>query len=257
MISAPFLIFSDLDGTLLDHETYSHDAADEALARLANAGIPVILASSKTAAEMIPIRNALGLSAHPAICENGAGLVAPGADNLPDTSDYHALRRTLDTLRAPFEGFSDMSVSAVATLTGLSPDAARLAKTRAFSEPGLWRGTESEKEAFLSALQSEGISAREGGRFMTLSFGATKADRMTEITRLYGAPPTLALGDAPNDLEMLHMADYGAIIANPHRSPLPRHPDEDTGRLTRSSLPGPAGWAERVTTVLAQHGILI
>ncbi|MCE8458362.1 HAD-IIB family hydrolase, partial [Rhodovulum sulfidophilum] len=59
------LIFTDLDGTLLDHETYSHAEAAPALTALRAAGVPVILASSKTAAEIAPLRAELGLSAHP------------------------------------------------------------------------------------------------------------------------------------------------------------------------------------------------
>jgi hypothetical protein len=46
------VVFSDLDGTLLDHETYSFDAARPGLDALKSRGIPLILASSKTRAEM-------------------------------------------------------------------------------------------------------------------------------------------------------------------------------------------------------------
>ena len=48
----PLVVFSDLDGTLLDHDTYAWDAAKPALTRLALLGCPVILTSSKTAAEI-------------------------------------------------------------------------------------------------------------------------------------------------------------------------------------------------------------
>lgn len=257
MPTVPFLIFTDLDGTLLDHDTYSHAPADTVLQRLAKAGIPVILASSKTAAEMGPLRAELGLAAHPMICENGAGLIEPDDGQSVTPTDYIALRKVLATLDAPFRGFGDMAVAEVIDLTGLSEEAAHRAMTRAFSEPGIWHGTDKQKETFLKDLRDHGISAREGGRFLTLSFGATKADRMTDIAARYGTPPLLALGDAPNDIEMLSTADHGAIIANPHRAPLPAHPLEATGRITRSTLPGPAGWAERVTTILSQHGITI
>ncbi|MFQ3339214.1 MAG: mannosyl-3-phosphoglycerate phosphatase, partial [Colwellia sp.] len=37
------LIFSDLDGTLLDHFTYQSTAAEKTLLQLESAGVPVIL----------------------------------------------------------------------------------------------------------------------------------------------------------------------------------------------------------------------
>jgi ribonucleotide monophosphatase NagD (HAD superfamily) len=45
------LVFTDLDGTLLDHDTYDWTPARDALDRLTRAGIPVVFTSSKTAAE--------------------------------------------------------------------------------------------------------------------------------------------------------------------------------------------------------------
>ena len=74
----PLLVFSDLDGTLLDHESYSFAPARAALAALAEIGAGVVLATSKTAAEVAPLRAALGLAGWPAIVENGAGLLAGG-----------------------------------------------------------------------------------------------------------------------------------------------------------------------------------
>ncbi|MWD28593.1 HAD-IIB family hydrolase [Aquicoccus sp. SCR17] len=255
----PFIIFTDLDGTLLDHATYSHAPADPCLAALARAGVPVILASSKTAAEIAPLRDELGLSDHPAICENGAGLVPPGQAGEDVAGRYAELRAALDrlpqALRRRFEGFGNMDVARVAEVTGLSRDAAALARRRAFSEPGLLSGDGPERDAFLDALAQEGLVAREGGRFFTVSFGGTKADRMAEIGGSYGDPPSLALGDAPNDVEMIEAATRGAIVANPHRPPLPRLEGEAEGRILRTARPGPEGWAEAVTHLAPDLGL--
>ena len=46
-----WLVFTDLDGTLLD-ESYSWDLAQPAIDLLRSASIPIILNSSKTVAEM-------------------------------------------------------------------------------------------------------------------------------------------------------------------------------------------------------------
>jgi mannosyl-3-phosphoglycerate phosphatase len=120
------LVFTDLDGTLLDHDSYSFEAARPALELLAARGVPVILASSKTEAEMRPIAEAIGIS-HPMIVENGAGLAGLNAEDpvidrdLP--SPYSRLRSFLreipKDLSACFEGFGDWDVERVASETGL------------------------------------------------------------------------------------------------------------------------------------------
>lgn len=253
------LVFSDLDGTLLDHDSYSWAPAHAMLLRLNRVGVPVVLASSKTAVEMIPLRAAMALGPVPMICENGAGVVQADQTAAGSAPDYARLRDALNRLdpglRAGFEGFGDMGPDRISQVTGLSrPDACRAA-SRSFSEPGLWSGSDQARAAFLDALQTQGISARMGGRFLTLSFGGTKADRMAEIADQYGNPQTIALGDAPNDLEMLQTADFGILIANPHNAPVPHMPGEDTGRIRRTQSAGPAGWTEGLTSLLSDLGI--
>lgn len=251
--STPLVVFTDLDGTLLDHATYGWNAAQPALDRLARLGAPVILASSKTAAEIIPIQHMMGLTGLPAIVENGAGLVGLGA-GLFGNDDYTNLRRLLDDLpadlRAGFRGFADMDLPEVVALTGLDMQAAARARTRAYSEPGLWQGDADSRAAFLSALKAKGVTARQGGRFLTLSFGKTKADRMDEVIARYRPTRTLALGDAPNDIEMLEHADIGVVVANPHHPPLPALEGDDKGRIIRTDKPGPEGWNLAVLALL-------
>ncbi|UOA25693.1 Mannosyl-3-phosphoglycerate phosphatase [Pseudosulfitobacter sp. DSM 107133] len=255
----PLLVFSDLDGTLISHDTYRWDAARPALTRLRNLGAGVVLASSKTAPEIIGLRSDMGLTDWPAIVENGAGVLAACATGTPPDTDYRRLRDMLgqlpEDLRAPFQGFGDLSTEGVADITGLPSPDAQNARKRAFSEPGLWHGTDAQRAAFLAALGQHGISAREGGRFLTLSFGQTKADRMAEITATFRPQVTLALGDAPNDIEMLQTADYGVIVANPHRTPLPPLETEATGRIQRSTLIGPQGWNRAVLDFIDQLNI--
>jgi mannosyl-3-phosphoglycerate phosphatase len=255
------IVFSDLDGTLLDHETYDHAPARPALGKLRAAGLPLVLASSKTAPEIAAIRDALGFADCPAIVENGAGLLPAGPfhpENSPAPA-YAALRGALDRLparlRADFSGFGDWGAAEIARRTGLAEDAARLAGQRQFSEPGIWSGSERDLRAFLAELGQIGVSALRGGRYLTLSFGSSKSDRMAEVIALYRAPGgpeprTLALGDAPNDIEMLERADRGVIVANPTGARIPRLAGEETGAITRTRRAGPAGWNEGVLEML-------
>ncbi|SFJ52711.1 HAD-IIB family hydrolase [Celeribacter neptunius] len=252
------IVFSDLDGTLLDHDSYSWAAAEPALGRMRALGIPLILASSKTAAEIAELRAEMGFDHAPAIVENGAGVLAPGAGALNDRSAHEKIRAALAelpaALRQGFTGFSDWSVAEVAQHTGLSPAQAELAARRQFSEPGLWTGSDAGRRAFEAALQAKGIEARQGGRYLTLSFGATKADRMAEITADYRSHPvTMALGDAPNDVEMIAMADHGVVVRNSHGPGIPALPGEKSGRITRTQRPGPEGWRLAVLERIAQE----
>lgn len=255
-LKMPLLVFTDLDGTLLSHEDYRWDAAQPALDRLGSIGAGVVLASSKTAAEISPLRQAMGLQDWPAIVENGAGVLEPRAEVAQDSSAYAQLRAKVIKIRAnaggSFRGFGDMDTSEISDLTGLSPLQARRARQRAFSEPGVWSGSATGQAGFLEQLQKQGISARQGGRFLTLSFGGTKADQMARITTRLAPRHTIALGDAPNDVEMLEAADTGVIIANPHGTPLPLLEGEASGRIIRTTDAGPKGWNAALLAHLAR-----
>lgn len=256
------IVFSDLDGTLLDHDSYSFEAARPALDLLKARGIPLILASSKTEAEMRPIAEAIGIS-HPMIVENGAGVVGlPGLGCADDhsLSPYNRLRDFLrelpKELRACFAGFGDWDIAQVAAETGLSPEAAERAKARQFSEPGLFSGTAGQRQEFVARLDAQGFTAVQGGRFFTLMPKTSKAERMAEVVAHYrqqsGAPVrTVALGDAPNDLAMLEAADCGIIIANPAHTPLPVTERERQGFIQRSAFPGPEGWNHMIHQLVA------
>jgi mannosyl-3-phosphoglycerate phosphatase len=268
--SSRIAVFSDLDGTLLEHESYSWQAAKPALDRLAELRIPVVLTSSKTEPEIREIQQDMGLAGLPAIVENGAGTV-PGtavgtaasarpsarasaandlSNDLPQAvlsvSEYADLRTRLNRVSAPlrqrFSGFGDLDDAAVAGITGLSLTAARLAQQRNFTEPGLFSGSDEQLVAFLEELGKLGVSARQGGRFLTLSFGSTKGDAMRGVMQELNCNFAIALGDAPNDVEMLELADIGIVIANPHREQLPVLKGETEGRVLRSLDAGPAGW---------------
>ena len=219
----PAIVFTDLDGTLLDHATYSFDAAKPALALLKQRAIPLILASSKTAAEMASLRAETGFS----------GILEPeGAVGLGSNEAIHyklvdLLNSLPPRLREQFWGFSDWSVAELSHRTGLPEAAATNAAKRRFSEPGIWSGSEKERREFETLLVNR--YSQDGKR-----------------------PRVIALGDAPNDIEMLEAADTGVIVANPHGSPLPELAGETKGRIRRTVRPGPEGWNESVLRILKE-----
>ena len=107
------IVFTDLDGTLLDHDTYSWQEAAPALEALRIKGVPLILCSSKTRAEMLVLWQELGLS-HPFITENGGGIFAPETNPITGAGHWQpagpgwrgiTLGRPVKELRAALDGF--------------------------------------------------------------------------------------------------------------------------------------------------------
>jgi len=70
------LVFTDLDGTLLDSDTYSYKSALPALKLIKNKKIPLIFCSSKTKSEIEMYRKRIG-NDDPFISENGGGIFIP------------------------------------------------------------------------------------------------------------------------------------------------------------------------------------
>ena len=61
---------------------------------------------------------------------------------------------------------------------------------------------------------------------------------------------TIALGDGPNDLEMIEAGDYGVIIPNPAGTSVQSEVDS----VIRAPSPGPAGWVASLSDILGALG---
>ena len=70
------IIFTDLDGTLLDHNTYSFKKAFPALRIIKKKKIPLIICTSKTKGEIEHYRKKLKNN-HPFVSENGGAIFIP------------------------------------------------------------------------------------------------------------------------------------------------------------------------------------
>jgi len=258
-MQSPPIVFTDLDGTLLDHQTYGYEAARPALARLRDRGIPLVLCTSKTAAEILALRDNPDFRDCAAIVENGAGLLDPGSREPVPTPTHARLMDLVDSLpghlRNTFSGFSNWSLETLVEFTGLDTHSARRAARRDYSEPGLWQGSAQERREFEAELGRLGVVMQQGGRFLTLGFPASKADRMREMIAASeasrGVPVTaIALGDAANDIEMLEHADIGIVVPNPAHAGIPTLAGESRGRIMRATAAGPAGWNDSLLALL-------
>ncbi|HXZ30632.1 MAG TPA: HAD hydrolase family protein, partial [Dehalococcoidia bacterium] len=186
------IVFTDLDGTLLDSRTYSYRKSLAAINQLKEKDIPIIFCSAKTRAEQQIYRRELGLF-HPFIVENGGAIFIPRA-YFPFPFDYH---RTVDDLLTielaiphsrvrkllakigkendfRFRGFRNMSAAEVAEITGLSLESARLAKQREYDEPVEFDSSAKDVTEFLSKLREAGLDWSYGGRLYHVMGGGGK-----------------------------------------------------------------------------------
>ncbi|RVU85789.1 HAD-IIB family hydrolase [Leucothrix sargassi] len=252
-----YIVFTDLDGTLLDHHSYTHAPAQPALDLLASLDVPVILNSSKTLKEIEHIASGLKQS-FPRIAENGSLVADPSTDSIHTFGgDYKHICLVLEGLRNKhdykFVGFHDWTPEQLAEDTGLPLDAATRAGARQGSEPIRWEDTDERLEQFRAELDEEGLTLNRGGRYWHVMWQADKAQAMEYLVRKFAGegerPTVIALGDGPNDRNMLAAADIAVIVHNPDGVVIDL-PEREGQQVIRTTLPGPSGWNEAIQQII-------
>ena len=245
------VIFTDLDGTLLDRETYSWSDAAPALRYAERRGVPVIFTTSKTRAETVCWRVRIG-NRHPFIFENGGGIGgAPDSINLG--VPYGKLVEALDTAsRAAgvrVRGFHDMAPEEIALRCGMSRETAELARQREFDEPFEILEPEAAPR-LLDAIEAMGYRCTRGGRFHHIHGDHNKAGAVRLLAgvfaRLSRTLTTVGLGDAINDAEFLNAVDIPIVVRSKDSERLRRA----VARASVTSLGGPAGWNQAILDLL-------
>lgn len=265
------LLFTDLDGSLLDHHSYDYSPALPALQLLKEEHVPCVLTTSKTAAEVVDIRAELG-NVFPFIVENGAGVFWPaGSVNEHDIPDLGVLQswneayeyinlngvslnRILELTSQLkekfgfiFQGFSEMSVQQVVDSTGLTHEQAEKAKQRVFSEPLLWMDSDANLEKFKAFVEPQGLKVIKGGRFVHV-MGRSNKGKALEFVKAYYEKiwrepvTTIALGDGENDIPLLEASDYAVVV----RSPVNKPPKVKNLKKKTTRAYGPVGWNKAV-----------
>jgi mannosyl-3-phosphoglycerate phosphatase len=261
------IIFTDLDGTLLHPKSYSFQEAASALDLIRERGVPLVLCSSKTRAEIEVYRERLNIG-HPFISENGGGIYIPegyfpahgtgyqqgGYEVITLGSPYEEIRKRFVAMRERLgiavRGFGDMNIEEVAALTGLTIEEARLAKQREFEEPFIFPGKPDDR--FFKEIEGEKLRWTQG-RFFHLMGDHHKGRAVNILRRLYerrdGLVMTIGIGDSLNDLPFLVAVDRPVLV----KKESGRHDARiDIPGLVRTEGIGPAGWNEAVLRLISE-----
>jgi mannosyl-3-phosphoglycerate phosphatase len=244
----PLVLFTDLDGTLIDHHTYSTDVARRALHLLTERGVPMVFCSSKTFAEQIHLQRELGIS-QPFILENGSAVAVPkgyfstspafprfnpkvwgeGVEREEgETEQTHDLyvfaHADAASVRAELthfqgvKGFWTASDAELSAATGLSGEALKRARDRWFTETLLTPLDAEQVDVLQKNLAEKGWLLSRGGRFFTLQSAQVDKGKavqwLKEVFRqnIPGAPLFAAIGDSPNDVPMLAAVDFPFLV---------------------------------------------
>ena len=268
MSAEKLILFTDLDGSLLDLDSYSYEQAEEGLRLVRDRDVPLIFCSAKTRLEQEHYRDRLGIR-DPFIVENGGAIFIPkdcfsflfpyqktvgGFRVIELGLPYRKIRATLEKVRAEtsidFQGYGDMSVDEVAAATGLDTEAAKRAMAREYDETFLLKCSEQDGKKLETALSREGIHCTYGGRFHHALGPNDKGMAVTLLTELYrrkfGEVRTVGIGDTVNDAPMLAAVDVPFLV---------QRPGGDWEKLDQPNLQkvpgvGPAGWSLAVRELL-------
>lgn len=276
------LIFTDLDGTLLNHHDYRFDAALPTLKKLLNLEIPIIYNTSKTIEECLELQSSMELDhpfPQPFIVENGSALICSrpldkvmqpiqvGGHSLysfklgADLIEISNALAEIDTDSSLYTTFSNATAETIVEYTGLTLKQASQAKLRRYSEPVIWHGSEEQKSAFINAAHSKGLMTLQGGRFLHILGITDKGKALTKMSELFAEQfdipaheiVSIALGDSPNDLAMLMSADIAIHVLPASHQPM----EFQHNNKIVTQLEGAAGWAEGINQVLEQLDITL
>ncbi len=261
------VIFTDLDGTLLDHENYSYAAAEPCLQYLQKNQIPLVFTSSKTAIEIEELCNQTEFF-YPFIAENGGLISTPNdffSKNKQNNKQYckaiigiprdeinQILKKFEDTYK--FKSFKQMSLEELIKYTGLSKQQAIYANQRDSTEPLLWLDEDPKLQTFSEQLAQYNLTLVSGGRFHHVMGKHDKATTMSLLIEQFSSYynnqiTSIALGDSPNDLKMLENATYGIVIPNPHA---PKMCIDNHVTLKIAKHSGPQGWNDALLELLQE-----
>jgi len=267
------LIFTDLDGTLLDSQDYSFDEALPALEKVRQRGIPLVLCSSKTRAELEFYQGRLNID-EPFVSENGGALFVPWGyfDREPKGSEkrgrylvlefgipYQKIREGFSEVAAKLGvkpiGFGDLEAEEISSILNLSIAEARLAQEREYDEAFYFPQKPNQEQIELAEKQfsQHGLRLTTGGKLFHLHGDHDKGRVVASLIQTYKDNwtdefMTIGLGDSLNDLSLLEAVDIPVLLKKEDGS----YQEEIPGELKvhKTSQTGPRGWNQAILELL-------
>lgn len=225
------IIFSDLDGTLLNHDSYSYNKAKDALMLIKKKNISLIFCTSKTRAEIEFWRKKIGNN-EPFISENGGGIFIPRNYfhftylYSKKEKEYYViefgshiqhLESVLNKLKGKYsiKSFLDMTIDEIASDANVDRDIALLSKKREYDIPFKLLDI-SQKDDVLREIKRLNLNYTKGGRYFHLIGDNSKGGAIETLTYLYekhvDTVETVGIGDSENDFSMLDTVDKPYLV---------------------------------------------
>ena len=283
MLAPRHLVFTALEGALIDARTDSFAGAEEAISELDRRKIPYILLTSRTRAEIEPVRRKLGHN-HPFVTENGGGIFFPdGYFNLriPDAvragrylsvaqgGPYSEVCEALDEIAEEcgvgVTGFHHMNVREIAENSGLRPRSAELARDREFDEPFYFTSADDKAiSRFVEAARARGYDTRRGETFWHFSSKCDPARAVRTAAGLFRDAAhaklrLIGIGVSEADLPWLAAVNHAILLPESvsdqaqDSSDQPRKVRGRTGAsVIFADAPGPVGWNATILNIIGE-----
>ena len=254
------LLFTDLDGTLLNKKTFEFKAALKLIKNCISKGINIIPNSSKTDLELDEICENLEIP-KVYISENGSFIYGLNflSENL--NKKVHLSRNKA----VIFKNFSDNiniklqkkclileneTLQNQIEILGLPHNKISKAMNRKFSMPFIFLGNKEEEVELKNNVKKHGLNIQFGGRVFSLGDEVSKGNAMMRFISLLSNETkknyvSICVGDNENDFDMLDKSDYPCLVKN---GPLKNINFKN--QCVFSKTEAPDGWVEVVNKTL-------
>jgi mannosyl-3-phosphoglycerate phosphatase len=266
------VIFTDIDGTLLDTYFPDLNKAKKLVEKTTQNGIRLILCSSKTELEQNIIRSNIQLY-EPFIVENGGATIIPVGyfkkskfNHLKKFQNKYIIetggssfkiRSLLKKIRTKhkinFKGTSDLSIPELLKITKLSEDYAKRMIKRKYSET-IIQIDKKDMPNFVNNVEELGLKVIPGGQYFDITLGNDKGTAvkilMDIFRREYENNVTFfGIGDSKNDEPMLSLMNFPILVQKADGS----WQNLRINNLQKVKGIGPRGWEVALQIILKNN----
>ncbi len=255
------IIFTDLDGSLLDKDTFKFNIIENYFRELILKNIIIIPNSSKTEAELLDFNKQYNLNLS-FIAENGSCIYGLNLIN-PNLPKEILISRTVDKIYEIYNSNVPNNLKNKITfilklnskkqeeIFGLPLNKLKLAIKRKFTIPIKFNGSQIEKYELIEILNNVGLTLQTGGRIINICDNINKSKAMSKTIELISKEiddkiVTIGVGDNQNDIEMLKLSDHPCLVRNDNFNSALINIDN----LIKSTEPSPMGWADVIKTAI-------